>query len=365
VKKLVFFLLLLPMFSRICFAEDIEEVTARVTDIFQVESGLEEEERSVSGELQIDGSYDARGALGRLLERFRNDLRRELKQELRFGGILIAITLLCSLTTALCPGSKPPQYMELIACCAATLLLAGGLDGVIAQATDALGRLSAYSKTATPVFFTAVAASGGLVSASVKYAAVSFAMDVFMTISQRFILPLIHAYLAVSICAGLFENSMILTAGRVIKWCAITAMTVLTTAFVLYISLSGVISGSADAAAVKTTKTVISTTLPVVGGILSDSASAMLSAAAVIKNSAGVFSLIAVCAICVGPFAVLSVKMFVFRACAALSELACGGRYVKMLGNVGTAFGMLLGLVGSYGMMLFLSFMSGIRMAAV
>lgn len=363
-KRLLFGLLFLPLFIGTCYAENIGEETARVTDVYQVESGLDEEERSVSGELHIDGTYDARGALGRLLARFWNKLREELRREMHFGVILIAIALLSSLASAVCPGKKMPETMELISCCTAALLLAGSLDGVITQAADSLSRLSDYSKAAVPAFFTTLAACGAAISASVKYASVTFAMDVFMTVSQRFILPLIYAYLAVSISGSLFDSSMIQTASRVTKWCAVSAMTLITTAFCLFISLSGAISGSADAAAVKTAKTVISTTLPVVGGILSDSAAAMLSAAGVIKNSAGVFGLIAVCAICAGPFAVLSVKMLVFKACSALSELSCGGKYAKLLGNMGTAFGMLLGLVGSYGMMLFLAFMSGIRMVS-
>ena len=94
-------------------------------------------------------------------------------------------------------------------------------------------------------------------------------------------------------------------------------MTLMTSAFCLYISLSGAISGSADALAVKTTKSVIASAFPIVGGILSDSAAAMLSAAGLIKNSAGVFCLIAVCALCAGPFALLSVKMLVFKLSSA------------------------------------------------
>ena len=363
-KKLLLVLLLVPLFMGTCCAESLEEETAQITDIYAVENGLDEEARDISGDFRIDGTYDARGALVRLLEHFWDRTREELRQELHFGIVLIAIALLCSLASAVCPGSKIPETMELISCCTAALLLAGSLDGVITQAADSLNCLSDYAKAAVPAFFTALAACGAAVSASVKYASVTFATDVFMTISQRFILPLIYAYLAVSISGSLFDSSMIQTVSRVTKWCAVSAMTVTSTAFCLFISLSGAISASADAAAVKTAKTVISTALPVVGGILSDSAAAMLSAAGVIKNSAGIFGLIAVCAICAGPFSVLSVKMLVFKACSALSELSCGGKYAKLLSNVGTAFGMLLGLVGSYGMMLFLAFMSGIRMVA-
>ena len=56
-------------------------------------------------------------------------------------------------------------------------------------------------------------------------------------------------------------------------------MTGMTIAFTAYINLTGLISGSADAAAIRTAKTLISTVLPVVGGIASDASSAVLAAA--------------------------------------------------------------------------------------
>ena len=42
-----------------------------------------------------------------------------------------------------------------------------------------------------------------------SYAAVSFALDVLMSLSQRMILPLIHAYLALTLSGALFPNAML------------------------------------------------------------------------------------------------------------------------------------------------------------
>ena len=145
------------------------------------------------------------------------------------------------------------------------------------------------------------------------------------------------------------------------RWCAVTAMTAVTLAFSAYMAISGVIAGSTDAIVVKTAKTVISSALPVVGGILSDSASLLLSAASFIRNTAGVFSLIGVCALCAGPFASLGVKMLLYKATAAAADILPGGRLSRLINEMGSAFGMLLSLVGCCGIMLFLSIMSGMR----
>ena len=363
-KRLLLLLLPVLLLSGGALPGGLEEETAEQTGVYEVENGLDEEERTISGELRIDGSYDAAGALSRLWSWCREKMTEALRQELSFAGKLLGLALLCGLAVVLCPEGSIPEYAELSACCAASLLLAGSLEGVIRRAADTLDRLTDYANAAVPAFFSTVAASGAAVSASVKYAAVCLAMDVFMNLSQRLILPLIRGYLAVGIAGSLFENPLLKGAQKLTKWCAVTAMTLMTTVFTLYITLSGVISGSADAVAVKSTKTVIAAALPVVGGILSDSASAVVAAAGLIRSSAGVFCLVAVCVLCGGAFALLSVKMLVFKATAIASELVCSGRFPRLLSQVGSAFGMLLGLVGSYGLMLFLSFMSGIRMVS-
>lgn len=356
-------LLLFSVLTGAGFGGELGE-TAELTEIYSVEEFLGQQEREISGELQIDGSYDARGALGRLWEKLRTGVTEQFRQELRFALEMVAVALLGSLAAALSPNQKIPAIMELAACGGISLLLSGSLEGVISQATDTLNRLADYSRAAMPAFFTAVAASGAATTAPVKYAAFSLMMDVFMTLTRRWILPLIYTFLAVSVSSSLFPNAMLTAVGRFTKWCAVTAMTAVTTVFGIYVSLSGVISGSTDAMAVKTARTVVSSALPVVGGILSDSAAVMLSAAGLIKNTAGVFSLIAICAFCAGPFAVLGVKMLLFKAASAAAELCWGGRYSRLLGDFGTAFGMLLGLVGSFAVMLFLSIMSGIRVVS-
>ena len=201
-------------------------------------------------------------------------------------------------------------------------------------------------------------------SSPAKYAAVCLALDVLMSVAQKLIIPLIYCFIAISITGSISPNSLLCTAGRVVKWTATTVMTGLTIAFSAYIGLTGLITGSTDATAVKTAKTVISSSLPVVGGIISDAAAVVLSAASIIKNSAGVFCLVAVCALCAGPFAMLSVKVFLFKISAAVADMIPGGRLSALLNDIGTAMSMLLGLVGCCGIMLFISFMAAIKVVA-
>ncbi|MDD6089371.1 MAG: hypothetical protein PUB77_01675 [Clostridiales bacterium] len=360
-KTLLLVLMLMPLLGGRAYAEELNEEAAKETGLYALNELLSDEEREISGAVTADGSYDAGGAMMRLWQKFLSSVVNELRSSIGFGASLIAVALLCTLGGALCGSRNIADYIEIGGCCAAAAVTLGGVDGLIAQTVESMYRLSDYSKAALPVVFTAAAAGGAITSASVKFAAVSFALDVLMSIGQKLVIPTVYAYLAVSVANSAFPNPLMNAAARFTKWLSTIMMTGMTIAFTAYIGMTGVISSSADAAAVKTARTLISHALPVVGGMISDASAAVLAAASVIKNCAGVFGLISVCILCAGPFAVLSVKMLILRAAAAVTESMEGTRLSALFTGVSNAMGMMLGLLGCCGIMLFISLMAGMK----
>ncbi len=354
-------LLLIPGFTVPAYAEDIYEQAADETGIYAIEDQLPEEARDISGSLKVDGSYDTENALERLWNSLIDKIKGELGENIKTASALIAISMLCALSGSLCSGKPIKEYINIAGCCAAAVSLLGSVDSIVGETVAALNQLSDYSKAALPAMFTAAAACGAVGSASAKYAATCLALDVLMSVSQKLIIPLVYSYLALAVAGSVFPNSLLSNTARLTKWIAGTIMTAMTIAFSAYIGMTGLVAGSVDAVAIKTARTVISTTLPVVGGIISDASGTVLSAASVIKNSAGVFGLIAVCALCAGPFAVLSVRMLVLKAAAAASDMVPNSRLSGLINSVSTAMGLLLGLLGCCGIMLFISIMAGIK----
>ena len=359
-KKVLLVLLLCPFFSISCYAEGLYASDV-LENVYTVEEALPEAQRNINGELKLDGSYDAAGALERLWRRFLDQIVQQGRNELSTIVSLLGLSLLCAVASAFCTTAAIRETVDRIGCCAAALLLTNNVYALFSQASDTVLQLSDYSHAALPIVFTMSAASGAVISSSARYAAACLAMDVMITAAQRLILPLIYAYLALAVSQSLFENSVITMLLNVSKWAITTLLTTLTLAFSAYLSLTGLISQSADALAVKSTRTVLSRALPVVGGILADSASVFLSAASIIRNSAGVFALIAVCALCVVPIALLLVKALAFKLTAVIADFQPGSHVAKLISSMGNVFAMLLGLVGSCGAMLFISLVSGIK----
>lgn len=354
-KRLLFTALLLFVLCTPVFAEELP------LDVSAVETGLGEDERAISGSLQTDGGYDMEGAISRLYKRAKGEIIDRVRDELRELSGLVAIACLCTAAESLTPDQRCSELISLCACSAVTLTVAGSVDSLAGEMIASIARLNDYGRAALPAVFSAAAVSGAVVSAGAKYAAVCLSLNIMMEVLQRVTIPLIYAYLALAISRRVFPNGVLDAAVSTVKWVAVTAMTVLTMGISAYIGLTGALTGPADAAAVKGTKTLISGVLPVVGGILSDAASVVLSSAAVIKNSAGVFALIGVCALCLSPFAAIGVKMLAFKLCAAVASALEGRRLSGLLSDLSAALGMMLGVLGSVTIMLFISFMAAIR----
>ena len=363
-KKLLLIILLCPFFVMRCYAEDLGSQIGTITQADLVETSLPEEVRTISGALRLDAGYDTEGALKRLYSSFMSQCKERLSSSIRSAAELFIIALLCAITESFCETTVIREAVDRIVCCIASLFVFGNFSSVVDETADAVRTLTDYAHVALPILFTTAAAGGGIVSASTRFASACLSMDVMLTIAQSWIIPLIYMFFSVSVSQSLYENNLLQAASRISKWCVTSALTVLAMAFGAYLSLTGLIAGSGDALAVKTARTVLSRSLPVVGGLLSDSAAVLLSAAALVKNSVGVFALIAVCALCIGPVAAFSVKLLVFKAVAAAIDFLPGARLPKLVSAMSSVYAMLLGLIGCCASIFFIAIVSGIKVVS-
>ena len=358
-KGWIFILLMLLLLPIPVYAEE------PLPEVSIVEEELGDEAREISGELKTDGSYDVAGAIGRLIRKGKAEAENRLRAEMKEMVKIVAIALICAVVESICPDNRSSELVSICACAAVCAAVTGTVDSFAGQMTDTIQTICDYSHAVLPAVYTAAAVSGAVVSAGASYAAVLIGLNILMEVMRRLAFPMIYAYLALCISRSIYPNAVLNSVISVLKWVTVTGITVLTMGISAYIGMTGALTGPADAAAVKGAKLVISNALPLVGGILSDAASVVLSSAAVIKNAAGVFALIGICALCLAPFIAVGMKLLLFRLCAAVASALEGKRLAMLLGDLSGAFGMMLGVMGCLAIMLFVSFMAAIRTVSV
>ena len=361
---------LLVLAALILFSLGLTARADSITDEQSEAAGAGDVEAALDGEIldllggASPGEADQSGTLNNLLSAVKRILPDVLRSALRAGAsVLIISAVVGTASNALdAAESRWSAPAAIAGTSAVSLCVFGGSGGFLGAARQTMETLDSFSKVLLPTITALAASSGAAVSAPAKYAAAALFIDVMMTLSFNVILPVICAYGAAVIAEAAFGGKAFSGASSLLKWLSTTLMTLTVLAFIVYIGLMGLISGNADAAALRLAKTAISTALPVVGGIMSDAAASVLSGAAVLRSSIGVFGILAVTAICAVPFLRLGAHYLVFKA---VSKLSFGSAVMeKLLGGLANVFCLVMGLTGSCALMLYISLISLIKVVS-
>ena len=354
-------LLFLPFFLVPVYAQDLGEAAGAELEANAVREALPEEIQEVGGTLDMSGRYDGLGALERLWRKLLENISERLRADAWEAVRLLVVVLFCSVSGSLIKEKRQQEILELSGCAVVSLLLAGGVDSMVKECFSSLVALNDYARVALPAVYTAAAAGGAVASASARYASACFALDLMMSAAEKLLLPVISALIAMSVCAAVFDNAMLRATINGAKKLAALMMSGMTIALTAMLSVTGLVSSAADAAAIRAAKTVISASLPIVGGIMANAASSVFAAADLVKNSAGAFGMVAVCALCLAPFAALAVRRFFFGVIAAAADMTASGRIARLFHDMSAVLTLLLGLLGSFALMLFFSVAAALR----
>ena len=192
-----------------------------------------------------------------------------------------------------------------------------------------------------------------------------FAADALTTLIQELLLPLVYCHIALaSAGAALPESGLDKLADglkKLISWLLCGAVT----AFTLYLSVSGVLTGSADRAAVKAAQTAVSGAVPVVGSILAESAEMVLSAAHSLRAAIGAAGVLGVLLACLAPLVRLSVQFLLYRAAAFVSAVSGVKPLERLLEQLGDAFALVLGMTAACAALLLAALLVSISMVVM
>lgn len=333
---------------------------AEIIDTDALENAVPEYVTDILGSDEVSSASDVDGLGNRIIAALKDELQRSYKPAISRGIAIVLIAAICSVLDIFGDESSP-FYIKICACTAVSLVCSGELNSFFALGGNAVNALSDFANALLPTLCAAGVICGTPLAAAAKYAASMLFIDILITVASDIILPLIYAYTAAVIASAAFGSKALSSVCGFMKWLCTSLMIALTLTFVVYISISTAIASGGDAVATKVTKTAISMSLPVVGGIISDAASAVIASAELMRNLVGVFGLFVVLAICLSPFIVIGLNCLVLKASAAIVKTFDGNGVSSLIGDLSSAYGMLLALTGSAGLMVFISVISCIK----
>lgn len=310
---------------------------------------------------------DLNAGLADLLETGTESIRGVIRNALRSAVLLLAVVLLSGVAegAAVCGSGKTIGAVSIAAALAITFIAASDANALIGLGREVVERMESFSKVLLPTVAAATAASGSPGGAAARQLAAMLFSDVLITLINRLLLPLVYAYIAACTAYAAVGNEGIKRISSTLKWIITSVLTAVLLAFVGYLTVSGVIAGTTDAIALKAAKFTVSSVVPVVGGILSDATETILVGAGILKNSVGVFGMLAVLGMCLVPFLQLGVHYLMYKMTAALAATVAETRVAGLIDGIGGAFGLILGMTGACALLLLVSVVSAVSVTSV
>jgi stage III sporulation protein AE len=193
----------------------------------------------------------------------------------------------------------------------------------------------------------ALAAQGGSTTATALYTATAFFDAILCRAITSILLPLVAVYWILSAVGIASGDALLCKLRDMIKQVMSWGLKLLLYVFTAYMSISGLISGTADQTAIKAAKLTISGMVPVAGGILADASESVLVGAGIVKNSVGIYGLIGVLAITLVPFLTIGIQYVLLKCTAMLGSAFAPKALSDLLADYSTAMGFVLALTGS------------------
>lgn len=272
------------------------------------------------------------------------------------ASVCMSITAVLLITSVLytVPGT-PERTVRLAGNTGIALILFHSTGSLVNLAGETVVEISEYGKLLLPVMTAAMAGQGGVGTSAALYAGTAFFDALLTSFIGKILTPMVYLYLVLAVASSAVEEETLKKLRECIKWITTWFLKTVLYIYTAYLGITGVVSGTADAASLKATKLAISSMVPVVGGILSDASEAVIIGAGTVKNAAGVYGLFAILAIWIGPFLQIGSHYLLLKVTGAVCSVFAGKESTELVQGFSTALGLLLAMTGAICLMLLIS----------
>ncbi len=288
-------------------------------------------------------------------------LSEAIRVSLKTAGVMLAAVFLCALAGG--EGQLDPARIAAAVCiCTAGLAQMKELAGA---GTQALEQMQSFADILLPAMCVSTAVSGGVTASTAIYAGTALFCDVLMHGMGALLLPAVYSYIALNTARTLCGNDLLSRLAKLVKWGFQSGIKAILFLFTGYLTVTGLVTGSADATVLKAAKLTLSGVVPVVGSMISDASETVIVGAAAIRSTIGILGMLAVIAICIGPFLRTAVPFLVLRLASAAGGAMAQKPLAELMDAVTEATGLLLSMLACQALMLLISCLCYLKVTVV
>lgn len=305
--------------------------------------------------LQGDGDGLDFSAIGRALASY---FARELVANARLLSHLLALVVLLGVLLAL-RSSFGDESVAAAAHLAGCVVLAGlataGLRMAIEAARDHVTLTADFMRAMLPVLLSLLIGAGSVVSAGLFSPWLLFSTYAVATLASGVVIPLAMVSAACEVASSLGTRVRITGVASLLRQVAVTLLGLSLTVFLGVMTVQSAAGSVADGVALRTSKFLASSFIPVVGKMFGDAMEMVVGGSLVLKNAVGIAGGIAVFAMTALPALQIGALILVYRVAAALAQPVADRQVLSCLEGIASCLSVVLLAVAAVGLAWFVS----------
>lgn len=317
----------------------------------RAERNLPDSAQPFAGRLSLQDADKAGEKAQMIIERTLEKAPQVVRSAVKTVISIFAVCALGGIASSVAENKNTKMILNLTGVSAVTMISFGSISSMMAMCETAVSEMSVFMKALMPAIAAAAAMGGAPASGTATCFGTLLFSEAYLFTAQKVIMPLVYAYIAITAANAPLGNMMLKKSGDFIKWVCSAVMKLGVTLFIGYLGVTNAVAGSADALAVKTVKFAVSGTLPVVGSVLADASETLLAGASMLKNSIGIFGLLAVLATVLWPIINIGIYNLIFKAGAAVSASVTQREIGDFAYELSDAYSVIFGAMGACAML--------------
>lgn len=290
-RILIVFAALMMVFlcGKTAFAASVDYGADRIAE------ALPEEAREIMDDAEI--SPDNSGAMGLtfggVLAEVFNWVKHKAGAPLGLFCSLCGVILLCVIAQSLSETGQLKGVFSVAGVLCGAGISAAAVSGVLNETLGVLSSAADFMMVFIPAFTGLAAVLGHVSTAAAVNSVVLAATQLFSQLAVNFLAPLCGTILGVSAAGAADPQMKLEKLGEIIKKFVIWGLTLIMTVFMSVLSAQTLVAASADNAAIKAAKFVVSQGVPFIGSTISDSVNMFSGGIMAMKGSVGTYGMIA------------------------------------------------------------------------
>lgn len=251
-------------------------------------------------------------ALGSAWELLINKAARPLRMLLGLCGVV----LFCALAESMAHEGNLKGIFSAVGVLCGAGIAAGAMNEMLQSSLTAIGTAANFMLVFIPVLTGISAALGHTLTAAAVNSSILACTQLFSQLSANFLAPLCGTILGLSTAGAVHPQLKTDKLGELVKKLIMWGLTLIMTIFMGVLSLQTAVSAASDNAAIKAAKFAVSQGVPIIGGTISDSVNTLQTGLGILKNSVGVYGIIAAAAVIMPVLA----SLLCYKLAALLAE---------------------------------------------